>query len=82
MNPKDLVHKKLEHELALYKMMVNASLDSITLIDRDYKYCIVTDAYTRARQLKKEEILNHTVTDVWGKKNIQRNHKIKVGRMF
>jgi predicted signal transduction protein with EAL and GGDEF domain len=82
MNPKDLVHKKLEHELALYKMMVNASLDSITLIDRDYKYCIVTDAYTRARQLKKEEILNHTVTDVWGKKIFKEIIKSKLDECF
>ena len=57
MNPSDLIHKQLEHELSLYKMMVNASLDSITLIDRNYTYRIVTDAYTRARQLKKKDIL-------------------------
>ena len=82
MNPKDLVHKKLKHELALYKMMVNASLDSITLIDRNYKYCIVTDAYTRARQLKKEEILNHTVTDVWGKKIFKEIIKSKLDECF
>ncbi len=62
----NLVHKQLEHELYLYKTMVNASLDSITLIDRNYTYRIVTDAYIRARQLNMEDILNHTVADVWG----------------
>ena len=67
MNPNILIHKQLEHELSLYKKMVNASLDSITLIDRNYTYRIVTDAFMRARQLKKEEILNHSVADVWGK---------------
>ncbi|MEE4600269.1 MAG: EAL domain-containing protein [Desulfobacteraceae bacterium] len=82
MNPNDLAHKKLEHELALYKMMVNASLDSITLIDRDYKYCIVTDAYTRARQLKKEDILNHSVADVWGKKIFNEIIKSKLDECF
>ena len=82
MNTNNLIHKKLEHELELYKMMVNASLDSITLIDRDYKYCIVTDAYTRARQLKKEEILNHTVANVWGKKIFEEIIKSKLDECF
>ncbi|BBO75769.1 hypothetical protein DSCW_31860 [Desulfosarcina widdelii] len=82
MNTKNLIHKKLEHELELYKMMVNASLDSITLIDRGYKYLIVTDAYTRARQLKKEEILNHTVADVWGEKIFEEIIKSKLDECF
>ncbi len=82
MNPNELVHKKLEHELALYKMMVNASLDSITLIDRNYKYKIVTDAYTRSRQLKKKEIINHTVAEVWGEKIFQEVIKEKLDECF
>ncbi len=64
-NPNDLNHKQLEHELFLYQMMVNASLESITLIDRNYTYRIVNDAYINARHLKREEILNHSVADVW-----------------
>ena len=75
MDQQGLIHKKLEHELSLYKKMVNASLDSITLIDRDYTYRIVTDAFVRARRLKKEEVLNHTVADVWGREIF--NHIIK-----
>ena len=63
----DSLHEDIYHELSLYKMMVNAALDSITLIDRDYTYKIVTDAYLGARQLKKENILNHRVEEVWGK---------------
>lgn len=82
MNPNDLIHKQLQHELSLYKLMVNASLDSITLIDRDYVYRIVTDAYIRARQLKKEEILNHSVADVWGKEIFEQIIKKKLDECF
>jgi predicted signal transduction protein with EAL and GGDEF domain len=82
MNPYDTAHKQLEHELSLYKMMVNASLDSITLIDRNYTYRIVTDAYIRARQLKKEEILNHSVADVWGKDIFEQIIKEKLDECF
>jgi len=65
-NTKDLNRKELEQELILYQTMVNASLESITFIDRSYTYRIVNDAYIKARYLKKEDIINHTVADVWG----------------
>lgn len=75
-------NEDFHHELVLYKMMVNAALDSITLIDRNYTYRIVTDAYLGARQLKKEEILNHTVADVWGKEAFDQAIKDNLDRCF
>jgi len=75
-------HEDFHHELVLYKLMVNAALDSITLIDRNYTYRIVTDAYLGARQLKKENILNHTVTDVWGKEAFDQAIKDNLDRCF
>ena len=56
----------LEHELFLYQTMVNAAVEPITLIDRNYTYRIVNEAYIQARNLKREEVLNHSVVDVWG----------------
>ncbi len=56
----------LEHELFLYRTMVNAAVEPITLIDRNYTYRIVNEAYIQARNLKREEVLNHSVVDVWG----------------
>ena len=49
----------LEHELFLYQTMVNAAVEPITLIDRNYTYRIVNEAYIQARNLKREEVLNH-----------------------
>lgn len=63
-------------------MMVNAALDSITLIDRNYTYRIVTDAYLGARNLKKENILNHTVENVWGKDAFDQVIKDNLDRCF
>ena len=75
-------HEDIDHELTLYKAMVNAALDSITLIDRNYTYRIVTDAYLGARKLKKEDILNHTVEDVWGKETFELAIKDNLYRCF
>jgi len=66
-NADDLNRKRLEKELSLYKRMVNASHDSITLIDRNYVYQVVNNAYINARKMKREEILHHLLPDVWGK---------------
>lgn len=82
MSQRDDLHEELYNELSLYKMMVNAALDSITLIDRDYTYRIVTDAYLGARQLKKENILNQTVKDVWGKEIFKQAIKENLDRCF
>jgi predicted signal transduction protein with EAL and GGDEF domain len=82
MNHPDLLHEQLERELSLYKMMINASLDFITLIDRSYTYRIVTEAYIKARQLKKDEILNHTVADVWGTDIFENVIKAKLDECF
>jgi predicted signal transduction protein with EAL and GGDEF domain len=78
----DQYYDDLHHELALYKMMVNAALDSITLIDREYKYRIVTDAYLGARQLEKENILNHSVEELWGKQIFEKSIKANLDRCF
>ena len=75
-------HEDIDHELTLYKMMVNAALDSITLIDRNYTYRIVTDAYLGARKLEKEDILNHAVEDVWGKETFEQAIKENLDRCF
>ena len=82
MSYSDTLNDEVYHELALYKIMVNAALDSITLIDRNYTYHIVTDAYLSARQLKKENILNHTVAEVWGQEIFEQAIKDKLDRCF
>lgn len=75
-------HDDLYRELSLYKMMVNAALDSVTLIDRNYTYKIVTEAYLGARQLKKEDILDHAVEDVWGRETFEKAIKNNLDRCF
>lgn len=63
---KEIGREQLEHRLFLYRTMVNAAVEPITLIDRNYTYRIVNRAYIKARNLKKEDILNRSVADVWG----------------
>jgi len=56
----------IRDSLAKYKMMVNSSKDYITLIDKNYTYQAANDAYLKARNYKREEVVGNTVAHVWG----------------
>lgn len=81
-NPDDLDGKRLEQELTLYKRMVNASHDSITLIDRNYVYQVANNAYINARKMRGEEILHHSVAAVWGNEVFNELIKEKLDECF
>ncbi len=51
-----------------YLQMVNASRDYITLLDKNYTYHAVNDAYLKARSKKRSDIVGHSVSEVWGEK--------------
>ncbi len=49
-----------------YEYIINQSRDFITLINRHYVYEIVNDAYCRQIQKSREQIVGHSVAEVWG----------------
>lgn len=82
-NSLDKAHQaQTQKELFLYQTMVNSSLESIALIDKNYTYRIVNDAYVRSRNLKKDEILNQSVADVWEGEVYERVIKDKLDACF
>ena len=50
-----------------YEYIVNTSHDFITLVNRDFVYEIANDAYCRAIEKPREQIVGRTVADVWGR---------------
>ena len=65
-----------------YEYIVNTSKDFITLIDRNYTYTIVNESYCKAIGKKKEEILNKTVSEVWGQERFQNTLKNYLDKCF
>lgn len=49
-----------------YEFIVNKSQDMMTLIDQDYRYLAVNDAFCDLLNKRRTEILGRTVADVWG----------------
>ncbi|MFP4508498.1 MAG: putative bifunctional diguanylate cyclase/phosphodiesterase [Spirochaetaceae bacterium] len=55
-----------------YEYIVNFSNDLITLIDKEYRYRLVNDAYCRQIGKPREEILGASVSDIWGEDTFDR----------
>jgi PAS domain S-box-containing protein len=67
--------RKINDELMKYMLMTNSSKDYITLIDNNYIYQAVNDAYLEARNLKREDVIGHSVSEIWGESVFQESIK-------
>lgn len=64
---KDITERRtLEEMWRRFEFIVNTSKDFMTLIDKNYTYAAVNDAYCKARARKAQEIIGTTVADIWG----------------
>jgi len=50
-----------------YAFIVNASQEFMTLINRDYRYEAVNEAYCRAHNREREAFIGRTVEEIWGR---------------
>jgi diguanylate cyclase (GGDEF)-like protein/PAS domain S-box-containing protein len=65
-----------------YQYIVNVSKDFITLINRSYVYEIVNDSYCTEMGRSREEILNHSVADIWGRDKFDNSLKRHIDQCF
>jgi diguanylate cyclase (GGDEF)-like protein/PAS domain S-box-containing protein len=65
-----------------YEYIVNISKDFITLINRDYIYEIVNDSYCTEMGRSREEIINRSVADIWGKEKFEKSLKRYLNQCF
>ncbi|MBP7865339.1 MAG: PAS domain S-box protein [Acidobacteria bacterium] len=55
-----------------YEFIVNTAQEYMSLVDRQYRYVAVNDAYCRARRHAREEVLGRTVSEIWGEDRFKR----------
>lgn len=63
---------KAESERQKYDFIVNASKSMFTLVDRDYTYEAVNDAFCKAHNLIRDEIIGKTLIEVWGEESFDK----------
>jgi len=65
-----------------YDFIVNASRSMFTLIDRNYIYEAVNDAFCKAHNLIRDEIIGKTLWDLWGRDTFEKYIKEKCDQSF
>ena len=63
--------KRAEATLRCYKLAVESSTDSIVIIAPDYTYVLANENYLRYHQLRRDEVLGHSVEKVVGEEIFQ-----------
>lgn len=58
--------RNIEGKLRQYESIVSSSSDMMALVDRNFTYLTVNDAYSAAFDLAEEQIVGHTVPEVFG----------------
>ncbi|MEG4496746.1 PAS domain S-box protein [Microcoleus sp. F10-C6] len=80
---RDITARKLaEDNLRRYEKIVAATTDAICLVDRNYTYQVVNQAYLNWHHRSQEEILGRTVIEVLGTDLFENQIKPKVDRCF
>jgi PAS domain S-box-containing protein len=59
--------KRTEEELRQYRQIVSYTPDGISLVDKDYRYRIVNDAYEAYSGMKRKQFIGLSVADYLGK---------------
>jgi PAS domain S-box-containing protein len=86
--PDDSVDTDTHDRKALLEMyrrcefIVNTSNEFMTLINREYVYEAANDAYCKAWKKTREEILGHTVAEIWGDNTFRTYIKMNLDRCF
>jgi len=67
---RDVTERNREREAwRQYEFIADAAKDLMTLVNRDYIYEAVNEAYARAHRLKREDIISRTISEMWGEKS-------------
>ncbi|NWF39413.1 PAS domain S-box protein [Mariprofundus sp. NF] len=74
--------KRLETCWKRYSFIVNSSHDFMDLIDRDYVYLTVNDAFLKAQAMSRENVIGKSVTDIWGEEVFNTEIKPILDRCF
>ena len=60
--------KRQTDTLRLYERMVSCMPDHLSVLDRDYRYLVVNDAYQRIHGRPSEAIVGHSVMELFGQR--------------
>lgn len=65
-----------------YEFIVNTSHELLSLVDNNYRYVAINDAYCRAHNRRRQDIVGTSVVDVWGAEVFECTIRDNLARCF
>jgi PAS domain S-box-containing protein len=65
-----------------YEFIVNTSRELLSLIDNNYSYVAINDAYCKAHGRRRQDIVGMSVVDIWGTEVFESTIRSKLARCF
>jgi PAS domain S-box-containing protein len=75
-----LERKQAEKALKKYERIVASSSDHMALLDRNYVYQTVNEAYLQSLGKKREDIIGYSVPELFGQEFFEKNQKSNIDR--
>ena len=72
--------KQAEDALRKYGRIVASSNDHMALVDRNYVFLTANDAYLQSLDKKREDIVGHSVSELFGQKFFEKTQKPNIDR--
>ncbi len=65
-----------------YEFIVNTSRELLSLVDNNYRYVAINDAYCRAHRRRRQDIVGTSVVDIWGAETFESTIRENLARCF
>ncbi len=72
--------RKAEEKLNRYKHIVSSSSDHLAMLDKNYVYQMVNDAYLKAQNKRLDDIVGHSVPELFGQEFFEHIQKPNIDR--
>ncbi|MCK5543757.1 MAG: PAS domain S-box protein [Desulfobulbaceae bacterium] len=84
MFPLSMIDELTEANLRLdeFRKMADASKDYISFIDKDYRYRAINRSYLATTGKTEEDVIGHTVAEIWGEETFRAHIKEKIDKCF
>ncbi|MBF0473136.1 MAG: PAS domain S-box protein [Nitrospirae bacterium] len=67
-------------EIIVYKQIVSTSEEHLSIVDRNYTYKVVNDAYLKAHDREKHDIVGHSIAELLGQEAFEQFIKENIDR--
>jgi len=68
----------VEETLREYQKVIESSEDMIAVVDRDYNYLLVNNAFLKYRGVDRERVVGRSVPELLGKDVFERAKSVKI----